>query len=85
MALVDEQLPPRHLLISGGSPAKGAQHQAGFEQVCRDIVRHIKRVTADRDDPFDIDIMYERPALMALRSWSAWWTRGDLRKLLAQR
>ena len=52
-ALDDDALPPRHLLISGGSPGAPDVHQAYFEETCRAIVRH---VLARRPD-FEIDIM----------------------------
>lgn len=57
VALTDDQLPARHLLISGGSPARGMTHQDDFEHVCRAIVRHVRRATEGYADPFEVDIM----------------------------
>ncbi|MBE2318358.1 hypothetical protein DVA67_020420 [Solirubrobacter sp. CPCC 204708] len=54
VALRDDALPPRHLLISGGSPARGQRHQDGFEAVCRAVVEHVQRV-AGHD--FEVDVM----------------------------
>ncbi|HEX4805899.1 MAG TPA: radical SAM protein, partial [Conexibacter sp.] len=57
VALADRSLPPRHLLISGGSPARGERHLAYFDEACRRIVRHVRAATAAWPEPFEIDIM----------------------------
>lgn len=58
IALLDTQLPARHLLISGGSPARGERHQAYFEEVSTQITRHVRSAAARQGRaPFDVDIM----------------------------
>jgi hypothetical protein len=57
VALQDEALPARHLLISGGSPSRAPAQQAYFEQTCLEIVRHVRQRTAGRTEPFEVDIM----------------------------
>jgi hypothetical protein len=54
VAARDTSLPPRHLLISGGSPAQGAEHQRYFEQTCVRIVDHVRSTLGDE---FPVDIM----------------------------
>lgn len=53
VALADGALPPRHLLISGGSAAKGPAHQEDFALTCLEIVRSMRQ----RDPCFEVDIM----------------------------
>jgi Radical SAM superfamily len=53
VALVDRALPPRHLLISGGTSGAPPEHQQYFEDVCVGIVRHV----LERRPDFEVDIM----------------------------
>jgi hypothetical protein len=58
VALADRALPPRHLLISGGSPP--IRHAAGqdyFVETCLRITDHVRGVRTPAGDPFEIDIM----------------------------
>lgn len=58
VALADRALPPRHLLISGGSPAiRNAAGQQYFADVCRRIAEHLRDVRTPEGEPFEIDIM----------------------------
>jgi hypothetical protein len=57
VALRDEVLPTRHMLISGGSPTKQPRQQDYFKDTCLGIVRHVRAATAGRAEPFSIDIM----------------------------
>ncbi len=57
VALEDAVLPARHLLISGGSPSFQPRQQDYFAEMCVGIARHVRAVTADRTEPFEIDIM----------------------------
>lgn len=58
VALADRALPPRHLLISGGSPP--IRHAAGqdyFVETCLRITDHLRDVRTAEGAPFEIDIM----------------------------
>lgn len=58
VALADEALPPRHLLISGGSPSLG--HEAGqeyFRTTCLAVLDHLRGRTTPDGAPFEVDIM----------------------------
>lgn len=57
VALADTTLPPRHLLLSGGSPGMAEKQQRYFETVCHEVVRHIRAATRDFPEPFDVDVM----------------------------
>jgi hypothetical protein len=57
VALHDEILPTRHMLISGGSPSKQPRQQDYFKATCLGILRHVQQVTADRAELFPVDIM----------------------------
>jgi len=57
VALRDEALPPRHLLISGGSPGLSEAQQRYFEDTCRTVVEHLAEATAEWPEPFEVDIM----------------------------
>ena len=57
VALEDESLPARHLLISGGSPSRAPVQQQAFREMCLAVLRHARRVTAGRPGGFSVDIM----------------------------
>lgn len=58
VALADDALPPRHLLISGGSPPiRYADGQQYFVDMCRRIAEHLRDVRTPEGEPFEIDIM----------------------------
>jgi hypothetical protein len=57
VALDDRSLPARHLLISGGTPARGDDHQRYFEQLCTAVVAHVQERTRDHAEPFEVDVM----------------------------
>lgn len=58
IALVDDALPPRHLLISGGSPPiKHVKGQDYFSDVCIAIARHLRGWVTAEGTPFEVDIM----------------------------
>lgn len=58
IARADSALPPRHLLISGGSPAvRNAAGLAYFEDVCTRIVEHVAQQPNPDGSPFEVDVM----------------------------
>ncbi|MEJ7783380.1 MAG: radical SAM protein [Solirubrobacteraceae bacterium] len=57
VALRDDALPARHLLISGGSPSRAQPQLDYFRDVCVGILRHVRRVTEGRAGGFTTDIM----------------------------
>lgn len=58
VALADAALPPRHLLISGGSPSLGhAAGQAYFTHLCLGVLEHLAGRTNGDGSPFEVDIM----------------------------
>lgn len=54
VALEDEALPPRHLLISGGSPGRTPAQRKYFEDSCVAIAQHVR---SRRGTEFEVDIM----------------------------
>lgn len=52
LAMLDSNLPPRHVLISGGSP--GPAHVAWFNQLCADLIRYSPLPTDVMLSPQDI-------------------------------
>jgi hypothetical protein len=54
VAAGDTSLPPRHLLISGGSPARPPEHQLHFEESCLRIIDHVRDTLGEK---FEVDIM----------------------------
>lgn len=58
IALKDEVLPARHLLISGGSPpVRNRRGQDYFEDVCVKVARHLREVETADGEPFEVDVM----------------------------
>jgi hypothetical protein len=57
IARADQQLPPRHLLISGGTPGRAAKHQDYFREICLAVLRHIQLSEGTQAPSFDLDIM----------------------------
>lgn len=57
IALADEALPARHILISGGSPGWAPAEQDYFREVCATVIRHARAVSATREAPLAVDIM----------------------------
>jgi hypothetical protein len=57
VALHDECLPARHLLVSGGSPSRAQPQLDYFRDVCLGVLRHVKHVAGARPGGFTTDIM----------------------------
>ncbi len=57
VALRDDALPARHVLVSGGSPGQAPTQQDYFRDVCAGVLRHTRMTAARADGPPDVDIM----------------------------
>ena len=57
VALRDDALPARHLLISGGSPSRAQSQLDYFRDLCVGVLRHVRGVTDGRAGGFTVDIM----------------------------
>lgn len=57
VALDDEALPARHVLISGGSPGWAPAAQDYFREVCVTVIRRARELSATREFPLTVDIM----------------------------
>jgi hypothetical protein len=55
IALEDEALPARHILISGGSPGQAPTQQDYFRDVCVAVLHHVR--ASPRKSPLSVDIM----------------------------
>ena len=57
IALADDALPARHILISGGSPGWALAEQNYFKDACIAVIRRARALSAMRDSPLTVDIM----------------------------
>jgi hypothetical protein len=58
VAIEDDCLPARHLLISGGSPpVANDRARTYFREICSGVARHLKDVRTAEGEPFEVDIM----------------------------
>jgi hypothetical protein len=57
VARSDTALPPRHLLISGGSPGRAQPQQDYFREVCLAVLDHVRATENPSSAPFSVDIM----------------------------
>jgi hypothetical protein len=57
IALADDALPARHILVSGGSPGWALAEQNYFKDACIAVIRHARALSAMRDSPLTVDIM----------------------------
>jgi hypothetical protein len=57
VAIRDDVLPARHVLISGGSPGQNPKQQQYFRDICVAILRHVRDLRDELASPLQVDIM----------------------------